>query len=75
MKTVTAPTISIPRQALKSGVVLLALEEYTRLRQSSIPTYYLTGKAAEELDREVEEALKEDREGKTRRIKSLADLR
>lgn len=39
-----------------------------------VPTYYLSGKEAEELDRLVEEGLKDYREGRTRKIKSLADL-
>lgn len=72
MKTLTSTTIKISDQALKKGVVLLDLAKYQEMQ---VPTYYLTGQAAEDLDREVEEALQEDREGKTRRIKSLRDLR
>lgn len=75
MKTLTSNTIKISDQALKRGVAFLDLAKYQRLQQAVVPTYYLTGKAAEDLDREVEEALQEDREGKTRRIKSLRDLR
>ena len=56
------------------GVVLLPVREYRRLIVQSVPTYYLTGKAAEEVDALVREGLKEQREGKTRKIKSLADL-
>ena len=75
MKTLTSTTIKISPQALKRGVALVDLAEYRRLQQAAVPTYYLTGKAVEDLDREVEEVLQEDREGKTRRIKSLRDLR
>ncbi|MBI2050948.1 MAG: hypothetical protein HYT31_04040 [Parcubacteria group bacterium] len=75
MQAVTTTTVRIPESALKKGVVLLDLDEYNQLREQAVPTYYLTGKAAEDLDREVEKALQEDREGKTRRIKSLRDLR
>ena len=75
MKTVSSPTIKLSPQSLKKGVVILDMDEYQELRQAAVPTYYLTGKAAKALDREVEEALRENRAGKTRRIKSLADLR
>ena len=58
----------------KKSVVVLPIEEYQRLVAASVPTYYLQGKAALRLDKEVERSLKEYRDGKTRRIKSLADL-
>ena len=58
----------------KKSVVVLPIAEYQRLVAASVPTYYLKGKAALRLDRLVERSLKEYREGKTRRIKSLADL-
>ena len=73
MKTLTAATVKISDQALKRGVALLDLAEYQRLRQMSVPTYYLTGKAAKDLDREVEEALQEDREGKTIEASSVRE--
>jgi len=65
MQMVTTQTIQLPMQALKKGVVLLDKEEYDELRKNSVPTYYLKGKAAEDLDKEVEEALQEDKAGKT----------
>jgi hypothetical protein len=46
----------------------LGVDEYEELKKSFVPTYYFTGKAAEELDREVEEALREDREKKHKRF-------
>lgn len=58
----------------EGGVVVLPLKEYHRLLEKSVPTYYLTGKAAERLDKLVEEGLREHKAGKTRVIKSLADL-
>lgn len=58
----------------EGGVVILSLEEYRKLSRRAVPTYYLTGKEAEDLDKLVEEGLKDYREGKTRVIKSLADL-
>lgn len=71
----TRTTIKVSQKALKKGVVVLDLEEYRKLQKEALPTYYLTGKAAEKLDREVGQALREHREGKTRRINSLRDLR
>ena len=73
MKTLTPPTTKISDQALKKGVALVDLAEYRRLQQAAAPTYYLTGKAAEDLDREVEEALRESREGKTIQASSIRE--
>jgi hypothetical protein len=52
----------------------LPLKEYQKLLASAVPTYYLKGKAAIKLDRLIEKGLQEDRERKTRTIRSLADL-
>ena len=69
-------TISISKSKItkESGVVVLPVKEYQRLLRAAVPTYYLTGKAARDLDKRVEEGLREYREGKTRRLRSLADL-
>ena len=75
MTNVTSTIIKIPQQALKKGGVGLPLDEYRELQARAVPAYYLTGKKALALDRLVEEGLKEHRAGKTRQIKSLADLR
>lgn len=56
------------------GVVILPIKEYRKLLERAVTTYYLKGKEATKLDRLVEEGLKEYRAGKTRKIKSLADL-
>ena len=58
----------------KGGVVILSLKEYKKLSEKAIPTYYLFGGEAEKADKMVEEGLGEYREGKTTKIKSLADL-
>jgi hypothetical protein len=58
----------------RGGVVVLPLKEYQKLLASAVPTYYLKGKAAIKLDRLIEKGLQEDRERKTRTIRSLADL-
>ncbi|OGY90913.1 MAG: hypothetical protein A3H70_01680 [Candidatus Komeilibacteria bacterium RIFCSPLOWO2_02_FULL_48_11] len=57
----------------EKGFVVLGLDEYESLKKSAVPTYYLTGKAAERLDCEVEQALQEDREGKTIEASSIRE--
>jgi hypothetical protein len=54
--------------------VLLDLEEYQKLQKRIVPVYHLKGKEAEELDKLVEEGLKEYKEGKCITLKSLSDL-
>jgi hypothetical protein len=56
------------------GSVVLSREEYLRLCMAAAPVVQLKGKAAEALDKSVEKALREHREGKTRTKRSLADL-
>ena len=56
------------------GVVVLSLEEYERLRERVVPTYYLRGNDALTLDRSASRALREHRSGKSRTVRSLADL-
>lgn len=73
MRTLTAPTINISRQALKKGVVLLDLEEYNRWQHNFVPTHYLSGQAAIEADRLVEEGLREHRAGRTIKASSLTE--
>jgi len=73
MNKVTSTTIKISPQSLKRGVVVMAAEEYERLQTRAIPTYYLTGKKALELDRLVEEGLCEHRVGKTIKARSLKE--
>lgn len=69
-------SIIISRETIrkKGGIVILPLREYKRLCERAVPTYYLKGKEAEELDRLVEEGLRDHNLGKTRKIKSLAEL-
>jgi hypothetical protein len=67
-------TISKNKIDKQRGVVILPLKEYERLIERSAPTYYLTGKSAEDLDKLVTEGLKEHRAGKTRKVRSISDL-
>ncbi len=68
-------TISISKAKVQKekGVVVLPVEEYRRLLAASVPTYYLTGKAATRLDALVEKSLREYREGKTVSAGSMAE--
>lgn len=69
-------SITISKRKIKKegGVVVLSLEEYRKLSQQAVPTYYLKGRAAKNLDKLVERGLKEYRAGKTKTLTSLADL-
>jgi len=71
----TATLLKLKKAASKSrGSVTLPVKTYRQLLDAAVPTYYLTGKAATDLDKLVEEGLREYAEGKTRTLRSLADL-
>jgi hypothetical protein len=69
-------SIVISREAVqkKGGLVILPLREYQKLCERVIPAFYLKGKKAEELDKLVEEGLRDYRKEKCKPIRSLADL-
>ena len=71
-----AATITLTKRKImrEKGVVILSIEEYRRLQERAVPEYFLTGKAARDLDKLVEEGLREYKAGKCRKISSLADL-
>ena len=64
-------TLSKTRIEQAHGVVILPVREYQKLLQNAVPTYYLTGKAAEKLDKLVDEGMKEYKAGKTIRAGSI----
>lgn len=72
----TGDSIVISRKEIekKGGVVLLGLKEYQKLLVQAVPTYYLIGKEAEEVDGLFREGMSEYKAGKTTKIKSLNDL-
>jgi hypothetical protein len=76
MARTSKAAIEISPQQVKQrgGVVVLSLREYQRLLARAVPTYYLKGKAATKLDRLIETGLDEQKKGKTRVVRSLADL-
>jgi len=72
----TKKTVSISRSEVdkKGAIVILSLKEYQKLCERAVPTYYLKGEEAENLDKLVEEGLREHRKCRCKTIKSLADL-
>ena len=57
----------------EGGIVILPLRKYQKLIEEAVPTRYLKGKEAEELDRLVEEGLGDYKRGKTIKASSLKD--
>lgn len=70
------PKIAIEKKKIEKqgGMVILPLKVYQKLLERAVPTYYLTGREAKRIDRLVEEGLRDYRAGKTRKLRSLADL-
>lgn len=55
----------------ENGVVILPIAEYRRLQERAIPEYFLTGKAARDLDKLVEDGLREHESGRTIQASSI----
>jgi hypothetical protein len=70
-------TINISKNKIKKigGLVILPVKEYECLRASVTPTYYLSGKAAKDLDKLVKGGVRNYKSGKTKVLRSLADLK
>lgn len=68
-----AITVQKSKIEKEKGVVILPLREYQKLLERAVPIYYLTGGAAEKLDKLAEKGLKEYREGKTIEADSLTE--
>ena len=68
-----AITVSKAEVKKKGGVVILPLKEYKRLVERAVPEYYLTGKAAERLDKLIKGGLRAHREGRTVLASSISD--
>ena len=67
--------ITIPKRVAKDDdLVIMPRKEYERMKARMFPEVYLSGKKAERLDRRVGNALRIYRQGKTRKIESLAEL-
>lgn len=61
-------------QIQDDDLVIIPRKEYEVLKGNQIPTIFLKGKSARALDRRVERALREYRQGKTKVLHSLRDL-
>lgn len=67
--------IVIPKSLIKEeDFVVMPRKEYEYMKASMIPSFYLKGRDARDLDSRVSKALKEHKDRKTIRIKSIADL-
>jgi hypothetical protein len=68
-------TLTIQKERIKNegGVVVLPLKKYHELCAMAVPTYYLKGKAAKNLDKLVQEGLKEYKRGETIYAHSLKE--
>ena len=73
--TIVKDSITISRDSVKKagGFVILPIKQYERLREQVIPTYYLTGKKAKDLDKLVEDGLKEYEKGETISASSMGE--
>lgn len=68
-------TVKISKKKIKKegGVVILSLDEYQKLLEMTVPTYYVGGKKAAEIDNLVAEELAEYRAGKSIRASSIKE--
>lgn len=71
--SMTTITISKKRVDKEAGVVILSLQEYRKLAERALPHYYTTGNAAKKFDASVEEGLRDYREGRTIRARSMSE--
>ena len=67
--------ITLSKNTIKKGVVVLPLESYQELLRQVVPTHYLTGSKASKIDKLVQEGLRDLASGRTKKVKSLADLK
>lgn len=68
-------TITIPKRLIENDdLIIIPRKEYEYMKSQMIPTIYLKGKAAERLDKRVKSGLQEYKAGKTKKLRSLADL-
>jgi len=66
-------TVSERTVRREGGMVILPLREYKDLCEMAMPAYRLEGKEAKELDRLVENGLKEHKKGRTVKASSLSE--
>lgn len=65
-------TITIPKKITgKEELVVISRKELDRMKAQMMPTTFLKGKAADKLDKRVEQGLKEYHTGKTERLETF----
>ena len=65
-------TITIPKKLIQNDdLVVIPRKEYERMKTQMIPTFYLKGRSAKNLDKRVGEGLREYNKGKTETLKSF----
>ncbi len=68
-------TAIIPKRVTgKDDLIVIPRQEYERMKASMVPTFFLQGKSARRLDTRVLWGLHAHQTGKTKKIRSLADL-
>ncbi|MDP3948983.1 MAG: hypothetical protein Q8Q17_03480 [bacterium] len=69
-------TITIPKNLIKNDdLIVLPRKEYEKMKAHMTPVFFLKGKGARRLDKRVNEALREYREGKTESLESFLKKR
>lgn len=67
--------ITIPQKiAGKDDLVILPRKEFEYMKSRMFPIIHLKGKSATRLDKRVENAIRDYRAGRTKKIRSLSDL-
>ena len=76
-KKMSAITISKKQIDDQRGVVVLPIEEYQRLvlEASAVPVEHVSPKEVARLDKMAKKALRDYKNGKLKKLTSLADLR
>ena len=68
--------ITIPKNLIKTkseDLVVITRKEYESMKAKILPVFFLKGKKARNLDKRVEEALKEHKKGKTEKLESFLE--
>lgn len=64
--------ITIPKKITgKEELVVISRKELDRMKVQMMPTIFLKGRAADKLDKRVEQGLKKYRTGKTERLETF----
>lgn len=65
-------TITIPKKLLHGDdLIVIPRKEYEEMKSRMIPIIYLKGKSAKQLDKRVEEGMREYKKGKTESMEAF----